>query len=146
MVSHLFAYDHQQRSLLFPHGYFSFLLFHRSSTKILTKSLPSFFLTSINVAQKVKKFKTLTSVKKFSESLTNFFRKSEQNFPSSKEKSFSSKVKFPTSKEENPSSKEVFRRKVLKKEGQHCPPQPLCKYTLFFGKIQICISRHFYKS
>ena len=79
-------------------------------------------LTSVNIAQKVKKFKTLTSVKKFLRNLTEFYGKIEQNFPFSKEKSFSSKEKFPTSKEENPSSKEVFRRKVTKKGGHCCPP------------------------
>ena len=78
--------------------------------------------------------------------VNKIFQKTAQNFPSSKEKSFSSKEKFPTSKEKNPSSKEVFRRKVTKKGGQHSPPLTLCKYTSFFSEIQICISRHFYKS
>ena len=42
----------------------------------------STFLTSVNVAQKVKKFKTLTSVKKNLGSLTKKFRKTARIFPS----------------------------------------------------------------
>ena len=80
------------------------------------------FLTSLNTAQKVKKFKDLTSVKEFLRSLTEFFGKIEQKFPSSKKKSFSSKEKIPTSKEKNPMFEEVFRRKDTKKGGQHDPP------------------------
>ena len=41
-----------------------------SSTKNLTKLLCQVFLTSLNTAQKVKKFKILTSVKKNLGSLT----------------------------------------------------------------------------
>ena len=87
------------------------------------------FLTSLNTAQKVKKFKTLTSVKEFLRSFTEFFGKIEQKFPSSKKKSFSSKEKFPTSKEKNPMFEEVFRRKDTKKGGQHDPPS-LCAKIL----------------
>ena len=96
MVSHLFAYAHQLHSLLFPHGYFSFLLFPFSffiaRLLKLDKIIVKFFLTSVNVAQKVKKFKTLTSVKKNLGSLTKFFGK-QRNFFLLKKKNFLLKKK-----------------------------------------------------
>ena len=97
--SPLFAYAHQLRSLLFPHGYFSFFLSPFSSlvylsTKNLTKSLSSFFLTSLNVAQKVKNFKNLTSVKKNLRYLTKFLGKQREFFLLKKKNVLLKKKKF----------------------------------------------------
>ena len=75
MVSHLFASAYQLRSLRkviysltlisfavsFLISYFSFLL---ACLLKVDKIALLTFLTSVNIAQKVKKFKTLTSVKK----------------------------------------------------------------------------------
>ena len=106
MVSPLFAYAHQLRSLLFPHGYFSFLLFPfsffiarllvYSSTHLrnFAKFRRYVFLTSLNTAQKVKKFKTLTSVKKFLGSLTKFFGKQRDFFLLKKKNVFLKRKKF----------------------------------------------------
>ena len=52
------------------------------------------FLTSLNTAQKVKKFKTLTSVKKFLGSLTEFFGKSRKFFLLKKKNVLLKKKKF----------------------------------------------------
>ena len=106
MVSHLFAYVHQLRSLLFPHGYFSFLLFPfsffiarllvYSSTHLrnFAKFRRYVFLTSLNTAQKVKKFKTLTSVKKFLGSLTKKIGRSRKIFLLKKKNVFLKRKNF----------------------------------------------------
>ena len=54
----------------------------------------STFLTSVNIAQKVKKFKTLTSVKKNLRCLTNFFRKQREFFLLQKKKVFLQRKNF----------------------------------------------------
>ena len=98
--SHLFAYAHQLRSLIYSLMLSSYVVsFFRMAIYSLTlisfavsfllfpfsfllacllkvdKIALSAFLTSVNIAQKVKKFKTLTSVKKNLGSLTKKFGK-----------------------------------------------------------------------
>ena len=51
-------------------------------------------LTSVNIAQKVKKFKTLTSVKNFSGSLTEFFEKQRKFFLLKKKNVFLKRKNF----------------------------------------------------
>ena len=67
-----------------------------SSTCLLNfdKMTLSKFLTSLNVAQKVKKFKTLTSVKKFLGSLTKVFRKQREFFLLKKKNVFLKRKNF----------------------------------------------------
>ena len=52
------------------------------------------FLTSLNTAQKVKKFKTLTSIKKFSQSLTEIFGKQREFFLLKKKNVFLKRKNF----------------------------------------------------
>ena len=117
MVSPLFAYAHQLRSLLFPHGYFSFLLSPRLSTKILTKCFVNFFLTSVNIAQKVKKFKTLTSVKKNLGCLTKFFWKQREFFLLKKKKVFLKRKNFLLKRKKILLQRKFSGERSQKKEG-----------------------------
>ena len=121
MVSHLFAYAHQLRSLLFPHGYFSFLLFPFSFfiARLLKvdKIVLSSFLTSVNTAQKVKKFKTLTSVKKNLGSLTKIFEKQRNFFLLKKKKVFLKRKKFLLKRKKILLQRKFSGERSQKKEG-----------------------------
>ena len=56
------------------------LVYSSTIYEILQNFVDTFFLTSLNIAQKVKKFKTLTSVKKNLGSLTKIFGKQRKFF------------------------------------------------------------------
>ena len=121
MVSHLFAYAHQQRSHPFPHGYFSFLLFPFSffiaCLLKVDKITLSKFLTSVNIAQKVKKFKTLTSVKKNLGSLTEFFGKQRNFFLLKKKKVFLKRKNFLLQRKKILLQRKFSGERSQKKEG-----------------------------
>ena len=84
MASPLFASAYQLRSLrkvIYSLTLISFAVsFFIARLLKLDKIALSSFLTSLNVAQKVKKFKTLTSIKKNLRCLTNFFEKQREFF------------------------------------------------------------------
>ena len=75
------------------------------------------FLTSLNVAQKVKKFKTLTSVKKFLRSLTDFFGKSRKIFLLKKKKVFLQRKNFLLQRKKILLQRKFSGERSQKKEG-----------------------------
>ena len=121
MVSHLFSYAHQLRCLLFPHGYFSFLLspfsFFIARLLKVDKIALSTFLTSVNVAQKVKKFKTLTSVKKNLGNLTIFFGKQREFLLLKKKKVFLQRKNFLLQRKKILLQRKFSGERTQKKEG-----------------------------
>ena len=77
----------------------------------------STFLTSINVAQKVKKFKTLTSVKKNLGSLTKFFGKQRDFFLLKKKKVFLKRKNFLLKRKKILLQRKFSGERAQKKEG-----------------------------
>ena len=75
------------------------------------------FLTSLNVAQKVKKFKTLTSVKKFLKSLTYFFGKQRKIFLLKKKKVFLQRKNFLLQRKKILLQRKFSGGRAQKKEG-----------------------------
>ena len=75
------------------------------------------FLTSLNTAQKVKKFKTLTSVKKNLGSLTEFFRKLRKNFLLKKKKVFLKRKNFLLKRKKILLQRKFSGERSQKKEG-----------------------------
>ena len=75
------------------------------------------FLTSVNTAQKVKKFKTLTSVKKFLGSLTNFFGKQRNFFLLQKKKFFLKRKNFLLKRKKILLQRKFSGERSQKKEG-----------------------------
>ena len=90
-----------------------------SSTCLLKvdKIALSTFLTSVNVAQKVKKFKTLTSVKKFLGSLTKFFGKSRKIFLLKKKNVFLKRKNFLLKRKKILLQRKFSGERSQKKEG-----------------------------
>ena len=111
MVSHLFAYAHQLRSLLFPFSFFIARLLN------FDKIALSKFLISVNIAQKVKKFKTLTSVKKNLGSLTKIFGKQRNFFLLKKKKVFLKRKKFLLKRKKILLQRKFSGERSQKKEG-----------------------------
>ena len=93
---------------------FSFLLACLLKVDKITLST---FLTSVNVAQKVKKFKTLTSVKKNSGSLTNFFGKLRKIFLLKKKNVLLKKKKFLLKRKKILLQRKFSGERSQKKEG-----------------------------
>ena len=77
----------------------------------------STFLTSVNVAQKVKKFKTLTSVKKNLGSLTKFFGKQREFFLLKKKNVLLKKKKFLLKRKKILLQRKFSGERSQKKEG-----------------------------
>ena len=75
------------------------------------------FLTSLNIAQKVKKFKTLTSVKKNLGSLTKFFGKQRNFFLLKKKKVFLKRKKFLLKRKKILLQRKFSGERSQKKEG-----------------------------
>ena len=75
------------------------------------------FLTSLNIAQKVKKFKTLTSVKKNSGSLTEIFGKSRNFFLLKKKNVLLKKKKFLLKRKKILLQRKFSGGRSQKKEG-----------------------------
>ena len=75
------------------------------------------FLTSINIAQKVKKFKTLTSVKKNLGSLTKFFGKQRNFFLLKKKKVFLKRKNFLLKRKKILLQRKFSGERSQKKEG-----------------------------
>ena len=75
------------------------------------------FLTSVNVAQKVKKFKTLTSVKKNLGSLTKIFGKSREFFLLKKKNVFLKRKKFLLKRKKILLQRKFSGERSQKKEG-----------------------------
>ena len=90
-----------------------------SSTCLLNfdKIALSKFLTSLNTAQKVKKFKTLTSVKKNLRCLTIFFRKQRKFFLLKKKKVFLKRKKFLLKRKKILLQRKSSGERSQKKEG-----------------------------
>ena len=86
-------------------------------TKKLDKTIVKFFLTSLNIAQKVKKFKTLTSVKKFLRSLTYFFGKSRIFFLLKKKNVLLKRKKFLLKRKKILLQRKFSGERSQKKEG-----------------------------
>ena len=95
------------------------LVYSTSSTCLLNfdKITLSKFLTSVNVAQKVKKFKTLTSIKKFLGSLTKFFGKSSKFFLLKKKNVFLKRKKFLLKRKKILLQRKFSGERSQKKEG-----------------------------
>ena len=150
MVSHLFAFAYHLRSLRKVISPFWFLIFPFPSLVYYLRNFAKFrryvFLTSLNIAQKVKKYKTLTSVKKNLRCLTYFFGKQREFFLLKKKKVFLQRKNFLLKRKKILLQRKFSGGRSQKKGGLRCPPLTLCKYTSFFGDLQICISRYFYKS
>ena len=77
----------------------------------------STFLTSLNTAQKVKKFKTLTSVKKNLRSLTYFFGKQRKFFLLKKKKVFLKRKKILLKRKKILLQRKFSGERSQKKEG-----------------------------
>ena len=75
------------------------------------------FLTSVNVAQKVKKFKTLTSIKKSSGSLTKIFGKQRNFFLLKKKKVFLKRKNFLLQRKKILLQRKFSGERSQKKEG-----------------------------
>ena len=75
------------------------------------------FLTSVNVAQKVKKFKTLTSVKKNLRCLTNFFGKQRNFFLLQKKNVLLKRKKFLLKRKKILLQRKFSGERSQKKEG-----------------------------
>jgi hypothetical protein len=75
------------------------------------------FLTSLNIAQKVKKFKTLTSVKKNLRCLTDFFGKSRNFFLLKKKKVFLKRKNFLLKRKKILLQRKFSGERSQKKEG-----------------------------
>ena len=75
------------------------------------------FLTSLNIAQKVKKFKTLTSVKKNSGSLTKIFGKSSKFFLLKKKNVFLKRKNFLLTRKKILLQRKFSGERSQKKEG-----------------------------
>ena len=75
------------------------------------------FLTSVNVAQKVKKFKTLTSIKKNLRCLTDFFRNQRDFFLLQKKKVFLQRKKFLLQRKKILLQRKFSGERTQKKEG-----------------------------
>ena len=90
-----------------------------SSTCLLNfdKITLSKFLTSVNVAQKVKKFKTLTSIKKNLGSLTWIFGKQRKFFLLKKKKVFLQRKKFLLKRKKILLQRKFSGERSQKKEG-----------------------------
>ena len=90
-----------------------------SSTCLLNfdKITLSKFLTSLNIAQKVKKFKTLTSVKKNLGSLTKFFGKQRKFFLLQKKKFFLQRKNFLLQRKKILLQRKFSGERSHKKEG-----------------------------
>ena len=118
MVSHLFAYAHQLRSLIYSLELISFAVsFFIACLLKVDKITLSKFLTSVNITQKVKKFKTLTSVKKFLRSLTNFFGKQREFFLLKKKKVFLKRKNFLLKRKKILLQRKFLGERSQKKEG-----------------------------
>ena len=107
--SRLFAHAHQLRSS-------SYLKTRLLSTKFCKISLMQ-FLTSLNIAQKVKKFKTLTSIKKNLGSLTKFFGKQRDFFLLKKKKVFLKRKNFLLKRKKILLQRKFSGERSQKKEG-----------------------------
>ena len=98
-----------------------------SSTRLLVYSstiyeiwqnfVDTFFLTSLNIAQKVKKFKTLTSVKKNLGVLTKFFGKQRNFFLLKKKKVFLKRKNFLLKRKKILLQRKFSGGRLQKKEG-----------------------------
>ena len=75
------------------------------------------FLTSLNTAQKVKKFKTLTSVKKNLRCLTDFFRKQREFFLLKKKNVFLKRKNFLLQRKKILLQRKFSGERAQKKEG-----------------------------
>ena len=90
-----------------------------SSTCLLNfdKITLSKFLTSVNIAQKVKKFKTLTSVKKNLRSLTKFFGNQREFFLLKKKNVLLKKKNFLLKRKKILLQRKFSGERSQKKEG-----------------------------
>ena len=95
---------------------YSYLKTRLLSTKFCKISLMQ-FLTSVNIAQKVKKFKTLTSVKKNLRCLTKFFGKQREFFLLKKKKVFLQRKNFLLQRKKILLQRKFSGERSQKKEG-----------------------------
>ena len=98
------------------HLVYSYLKTRLLSTKFCKISLMQ-FLTSVNVAQKVKKFKTLTSVKKNLGNLTIFFGKQREFLLLKKKKVFLQRKNFLLQRKKILLQRKFSGERTQKKEG-----------------------------